>query len=86
MFGPRPSAEPPLEPRSSLFFASLDATVGGLQQQAQDLFGRINDGRKEDHTVLSGLRDSLLLKVGPAPSPPSPPAPGAPPVALFRPV
>ncbi|RMB93810.1 hypothetical protein DUI87_29802 [Hirundo rustica rustica] len=46
-----------------MYFASLDATVEGLQQQVQDVFSRINDGRKEDHRVLSGFRDSLLQKV-----------------------
>ncbi|TRZ09468.1 hypothetical protein HGM15179_017643 [Zosterops borbonicus] len=46
-----------------MYFASLDATLEGLQQQAQDVFSRINDGRKEDHKVLSGFRETLLQKV-----------------------
>ncbi|XP_068854066.1 synaptonemal complex central element protein 2 [Aphelocoma coerulescens] len=60
----RPCAEPVLGPGSSrYFFASLDATVEGLQQQVRDLIGRINEGREEDHRVLSGFRESLMQKV-----------------------
>lgn len=63
MFRPRPCPEPALGLCSSAYFASLDATVEGLQRQAQDLFSRINEGRQEDHKVLSGFRDNLLQKV-----------------------
>ncbi|XP_053789024.1 synaptonemal complex central element protein 2 isoform X2 [Vidua chalybeata] len=59
----RPCAEPALGPRSSLYFASLDAAVEGLQQRVHDVLGRLNGGREEAHTELSGVRDSLLLKV-----------------------
>ncbi|XP_053789023.1 synaptonemal complex central element protein 2 isoform X1 [Vidua chalybeata] len=72
----RPCAEPALGPRSSLYFASLDAAVEGLQQRVHDVLGRLNGGREEAHTELSGVRDSLLLKVGPEGSPPFPPPPG----------
>uniref|UniRef100_A0A674HCD2 Synaptonemal complex central element protein 2 n=1 Tax=Taeniopygia guttata TaxID=59729 RepID=A0A674HCD2_TAEGU len=54
---------PALGPRSSLYFASLDAAVEGLQQRVQDILRRLNGGREEAHTELSGVRDSLLLKV-----------------------
>ncbi|CAN8175382.1 unnamed protein product [Coccothraustes coccothraustes] len=59
----RPCAGPALGPRSSLFFASLDAAVEGLQQRAQDVLSRLNSGREEAHTELSGVRSSLLQKV-----------------------
>nr|XP_054509489.1 synaptonemal complex central element protein 2 [Agelaius phoeniceus] len=59
----RPRAGPALGPRSSLLFASLDAAVEGLQQRVQDVLGRLNSGREEAHTELSGVRGSLLLKV-----------------------
>ncbi|XP_062367723.1 synaptonemal complex central element protein 2 [Cinclus cinclus] len=59
----RPYPEPALGHRSSLYFASLDSTMEGLQQQAQDVCSRINDSRREDHTVLSDFKESLLLKV-----------------------
>nr|XP_030116172.2 synaptonemal complex central element protein 2 [Taeniopygia guttata]XP_041567774.1 synaptonemal complex central element protein 2-like [Taeniopygia guttata] len=59
----RPCPEPALGPRSSLYFASLDAAVEGLQQRVQDILRRLNGGREEAHTELSGVRDSLLLKV-----------------------
>lgn len=58
-----------------MYFASLDATLEGLQQQAQDVFSRINDGRKEDHKVLSGFRETLLQKVNPDRGRTSPPFP-----------
>ncbi|XP_077029241.1 synaptonemal complex central element protein 2 isoform X1 [Agelaius phoeniceus] len=63
VFRPRPRAGPALGPRSSLLFASLDAAVEGLQQRVQDVLGRLNSGREEAHTELSGVRGSLLLKV-----------------------
>uniref|UniRef100_A0A674HEC9 Synaptonemal complex central element protein 2 n=1 Tax=Taeniopygia guttata TaxID=59729 RepID=A0A674HEC9_TAEGU len=63
VFVPRPCPEPALGPRSSLYFASLDAAVEGLQQRVQDILRRLNGGREEAHTELSGVRDSLLLKV-----------------------
>lgn len=63
---PRPSAEAALDSQASRYFASLDASVGSLQQRAQQLIDRVNDSRKEDHTVMSGFRESLLLKVGAA--------------------
>ncbi|KAM4751774.1 synaptonemal complex central element protein 2 isoform 1-T2 [Cyanocitta cristata] len=75
----RPCAEPVLGPGSSRYFASLDATVEGLQQQVRDLIGRINEGREEDHRVLSGFRESLMQKVSPeraAGSRPFPPGHG----------
>ncbi|XP_031950555.1 synaptonemal complex central element protein 2 [Corvus moneduloides] len=50
-------------PASSRYFASLDATVEGLQQKVRDLIGRINEGREEDHRVLRGFRESLMQKV-----------------------
>ncbi|XP_039572773.1 synaptonemal complex central element protein 2 [Passer montanus] len=59
----RPCAGPALAPRSSAFFASLDAAVAGLQRRVQGALGRINRGREEAHTELSGVRDGLLLKV-----------------------
>ncbi|XP_066065086.1 synaptonemal complex central element protein 2 [Chamaea fasciata] len=59
----RPCPEAPLAPCSSVYFASLEATVEGLQQRAQDVFSRINDGRMEDHKVLSGFRETVLQKV-----------------------
>ncbi|KAM6037527.1 synaptonemal complex central element protein 2 [Theristicus caerulescens] len=60
---PRPGAEAALDGQASRYFASLDASVGALQQRAQQLIDRVNDSRKEDHTVMSGFRESLLLKV-----------------------
>ncbi|XP_074990168.1 synaptonemal complex central element protein 2 [Calonectris borealis] len=58
-----PGTEVVLDGQASRYFASLDANVGGLQQRAQQLIDRVNDSRKEDHTVMSGFRESLLLKV-----------------------
>ncbi|XP_014117849.1 PREDICTED: synaptonemal complex central element protein 2 [Pseudopodoces humilis] len=58
-----PDSEPGLGPRASVFFASLEAGVGRLQQRAQDLCNRVNDNRKEDQMLLSSLRETLLLKV-----------------------
>ncbi|KAM9207936.1 synaptonemal complex central element protein 2 [Leptosomus discolor] len=61
---PRPSTEEAaLDSQASRYFASLDASVGGLQQRAQQLIDKVNDSRKEDHTVMSSFRESLLLKV-----------------------
>ncbi|XP_042649420.1 synaptonemal complex central element protein 2 [Tyto alba] len=60
---PCPSAVPALDNQASRYFASLDASVGGLQQRAQQLIDRVNDSRKEDHSVMSSFRESLLLKV-----------------------
>ena len=75
---PPPSTEAALDGQASRYFASLDASVGGLRQRAQRLIDRVNDSRKEDHSVMSGFRESLLLKVGPgAGSPPPAPAPRA---------
>ncbi|XP_077029242.1 synaptonemal complex central element protein 2 isoform X2 [Agelaius phoeniceus] len=85
----RPRAGPALGPRSSLLFASLDAAVEGLQQRVQDVLGRLNSGREEAHTELSGVRGSLLLKVSAERPPRSLPSflpPGARGAALFRPV
>lgn len=48
---------------SSRYFAALDSSVGDLRQRAQGLIDRLNDSRKEDHTVMSGFRDSLQLEV-----------------------
>ncbi|XP_015706105.1 synaptonemal complex central element protein 2 [Coturnix japonica] len=48
---------------SSRYFAALDSSVGDLRQRAQSLIDRLNDSRKEDHSVMSGFRDSLQLKV-----------------------
>uniref|UniRef100_A0A669R220 Synaptonemal complex central element protein 2 n=1 Tax=Phasianus colchicus TaxID=9054 RepID=A0A669R220_PHACC len=48
---------------SSRYFAALDSSVGDLRQRAQGLIDRLNDSRKEDHTVMSSFRDSLQLKV-----------------------
>ncbi|KAM9259185.1 synaptonemal complex central element protein 2 [Morus bassanus] len=60
---PRPGTEAVLDGQASRYFALLDASVGSLQQRAQQLIDRVNDSRKEDHTVMSGFRESLLLKV-----------------------
>ncbi|XP_029862231.1 synaptonemal complex central element protein 2 [Aquila chrysaetos chrysaetos] len=60
---PRPSTEAALDGQASRYFAALDASVGGLQQRTQQLIDRVNDSRKEDHTVMSSFRESLLLKV-----------------------
>ncbi|XP_075268716.1 synaptonemal complex central element protein 2 [Opisthocomus hoazin] len=60
---PPPSTEAALDGQASRYFASLDASVGGLRQRAQRLIDRVNDSRKEDHSVMSGFRESLLLKV-----------------------
>ncbi|XP_075381924.1 synaptonemal complex central element protein 2 [Mycteria americana] len=60
---PRSGTEVALDGQASRYFASLDASVGGLQQRAQQLIDRVNDSRKEDHTVMSSFRESLLLKV-----------------------
>ncbi|XP_068524621.1 synaptonemal complex central element protein 2 [Anas acuta] len=49
--------------QASRYFAALDSSVGDLRQRAQRLIDRVNESRKEDHSVLSGFRDSLLLKV-----------------------
>ncbi|XP_032939738.1 synaptonemal complex central element protein 2 isoform X1 [Catharus ustulatus] len=62
-FRPRPRAEPALGHRSSLYFASLGATIDGLQQQARDICNRVTESRQEDQTVLNSFRESLLLKV-----------------------
>ncbi|XP_021238655.1 synaptonemal complex central element protein 2 [Numida meleagris] len=63
----RPRMEPPgaavLDGQASRYFAALDSSVGDLRQRAQRLIDRLNDSRKEDHTVMSGFRDSLQLKV-----------------------
>ncbi|XP_032939739.1 synaptonemal complex central element protein 2 isoform X2 [Catharus ustulatus] len=59
----RPRAEPALGHRSSLYFASLGATIDGLQQQARDICNRVTESRQEDQTVLNSFRESLLLKV-----------------------
>ncbi|XP_075594156.1 synaptonemal complex central element protein 2 [Balearica regulorum gibbericeps] len=60
---PWPGAEAVLDGQASRYFASLDANIGDLQQRAQQLIDRVNDSRKEDHTVMSGFRESLLMKV-----------------------
>uniref|UniRef100_A0A8C3JQW1 Synaptonemal complex central element protein 2 n=1 Tax=Calidris pygmaea TaxID=425635 RepID=A0A8C3JQW1_9CHAR len=60
---PGPTATPRVPGPASRYFASLDASVGALQQRAQQLIDKVNDSRKEDHTVMSGFRESLLLKV-----------------------
>ncbi|XP_014747760.1 PREDICTED: synaptonemal complex central element protein 2 [Sturnus vulgaris] len=62
-FWPRPCEEPVLGHRSSLYFASLDATMEGLQRRARDICSRLAESRQEDQTVLSGFRESFLLKV-----------------------
>uniref|UniRef100_A0A493U277 Synaptonemal complex central element protein 2 n=1 Tax=Anas platyrhynchos platyrhynchos TaxID=8840 RepID=A0A493U277_ANAPP len=66
---PLPPSQPPCRGRvpgavpASRYFAALDSSVGDLRQRAQRLIDRVNESRKEDHSVLSGFRDSLLLKV-----------------------
>ncbi|KAM6188626.1 synaptonemal complex central element protein 2 [Sarcoramphus papa] len=60
---PRPGAEVALDSQASQYFASLDASVGGLQQRAQQLINRVNDSREEDHTMMSSFKESLRLKV-----------------------
>ncbi|XP_053907815.1 synaptonemal complex central element protein 2 [Cuculus canorus] len=60
---PRSGVETALDGQASRYFASLDASIGALQQRAQQLINRVNDSRKDDHTVMSGFRESLLLKV-----------------------
>ncbi|XP_075581362.1 synaptonemal complex central element protein 2 [Pelecanus crispus] len=60
---PQPDAEAALGGQASQYFASLDASVGSLQQRTQQLINSVNDSRNEDHTVMSGFRESLLLKV-----------------------
>ncbi|XP_040399559.1 synaptonemal complex central element protein 2 [Cygnus olor] len=64
----QPAASPPLgsgalDGQASRYFAALDSSVGDLRQRAQRLIDRVNESRKEDHTVMSGFRESLLLKV-----------------------
>uniref|UniRef100_A0A8C4UF99 Synaptonemal complex central element protein 2 n=1 Tax=Falco tinnunculus TaxID=100819 RepID=A0A8C4UF99_FALTI len=56
-------AAQPLDGQASRYFTSLDASIGGLQQRAQQLIDKVNDSRKEDHTMMSSFRESLLLKV-----------------------
>lgn len=65
VFGPRtePLGSGALAGQASRYFAALDSSVGDLRQRAQRLIDRVNESRKEDHSVLSGFRDSLLLKV-----------------------
>ncbi|XP_010013103.1 PREDICTED: synaptonemal complex central element protein 2 [Nestor notabilis] len=50
---PVPGAEAALDAPSSRYFASLDASVGDLQQRAQHLIDTVNSSRKEDHNVMS---------------------------------
>ncbi|XP_061218014.1 synaptonemal complex central element protein 2 [Neopsephotus bourkii] len=60
---PVPGAEAALDAPSSRYFAALDASVGDLQHRAQHLIDSVNSSRKQDHSVMSTFRDSLLLKV-----------------------
>ena len=60
----QPGTEAALDGQASRYFTSLDASIGGLQQRAQQLIDKVNDSRKEDHTMMSSFRESLLLKVG----------------------
>ncbi|XP_055649163.1 synaptonemal complex central element protein 2 [Falco peregrinus] len=59
----QPGTEAALDGQASRYFTSLDASIGGLQQRAQQLIDKVNDSRKEDHTMMSSFRESLLLKV-----------------------
>ena len=61
---PRPSAEASLDSQASKYFALLDASLGGLQERAQELINILNSSRKEDHSMMRSFRESLLLKVG----------------------
>ncbi|CAN0025464.1 unnamed protein product [Bubo scandiacus] len=60
---PRPSAEASLDSQASKYFALLDASLGGLQERAQELINILNSSRKEDHSMMRSFRESLLLKV-----------------------
>ncbi|KAM8793906.1 synaptonemal complex central element protein 2 [Eudromia elegans] len=44
-------------------FPALAGSAGGLRQRAQRLVDKVNESRKADHAVMSGFRESLLLKV-----------------------
>ncbi|XP_025904613.1 synaptonemal complex central element protein 2 [Nothoprocta perdicaria] len=55
-------ASPGAAPGTSAF-AALAGSVGGLRQRAQHLVDKVNESRKADHAVMSGFRESLLLKV-----------------------
>lgn len=61
---PQPSPEAALDGQASQYFASLAASVQGLQQRAQQLLNRVNDSREEDQSVMSSFKENLLLKVG----------------------
>ncbi|XP_074713610.1 synaptonemal complex central element protein 2 [Strix uralensis] len=57
------SAEASLDSQASKYFALLDASLGGLQERAQELINILNSSRKEDHSMMRSFRESLLLKV-----------------------
>ncbi|OPJ76170.1 hypothetical protein AV530_017686 [Patagioenas fasciata monilis] len=58
-----PPPSPPLDGPASRFFAALEASLGSLQERAQRLIQRVNEGRRDDQGLVSGLREGLLLKV-----------------------
>ncbi|XP_074785995.1 synaptonemal complex central element protein 2 [Athene noctua] len=60
---PRPCAEASLDSQASKYFALLDASLGGLQERAQEVINVLNSSRKEDHSLMRSFRESLLLKV-----------------------
>ncbi|XP_029440880.1 synaptonemal complex central element protein 2-like isoform X2 [Rhinatrema bivittatum] len=53
----------PLDGKSENYFALLDSNLQALQNRAQELIDKVNEKRKEDQTLLSNLKESLMVKV-----------------------
>ncbi|KAM4675856.1 synaptonemal complex central element protein 2 [Discoglossus pictus] len=51
------------EVKSSNYFAALEATVEGLQNRAQNLIDKINEGRNQDQTLIKKWNDNISMKV-----------------------
>ncbi|XP_075062857.1 synaptonemal complex central element protein 2 isoform X2 [Mixophyes fleayi] len=49
--------------KSSSYFATLEASVDGLQRRAQSLIDKINEGRSSDQDMMKSFNTSLSMKV-----------------------
>ncbi|OCT90446.1 synaptonemal complex central element protein 2 [Xenopus laevis] len=52
-----------LEAKSANYFSALDATVEDLQNRAQILIDKINEGRNKDQALMKNFHESLAKKV-----------------------
>ncbi|XP_075062858.1 synaptonemal complex central element protein 2 isoform X3 [Mixophyes fleayi] len=49
--------------KSSSYFATLEASVDGLQRRAQSLIDKINEGRSSDQDMMKSFNTSLSMKM-----------------------